>query len=67
MNGESINKVWSDYFERVIDEENPRVELRTCKPNWGMIDCIQEEEIAEAFRKMKKKKAPGWIQYQWIC
>lgn len=56
-----VNKptVWSDLFEGMMNEETPKEELRPWKLNWGVIDFIQEEEVAEALRKMKRKKAPG--------
>lgn len=46
----SINKAWSDNFERMMNEENPRKELRTRKPKPGLTDCMQKEEVAETLR-----------------
>ncbi|XP_034622790.1 testis development-related protein [Trachemys scripta elegans] len=42
-----------------MNEENPREELRTCKPNQGVIDSMQEENIVQALKENEKGESTG--------
>ncbi|XP_068200692.1 uncharacterized protein [Palaemon carinicauda] len=50
---------WKQYFERLLNEENPRSIIADGNPNLGMVRDIDREEIKVAFSKMKNGKALG--------
>ncbi|XP_068209258.1 uncharacterized protein [Palaemon carinicauda] len=50
---------WKQYFERLLNEGNPRSIIADGNPNLGMVRDIDREEIKVAFSKMKKRIATG--------
>ena len=60
VNLEAVLKIWKEYFEKMINEENNR-EPRTEEPEVvnEEINCVSREEVKNAVRRMKKGKAVG--------
>ena len=54
-----IKERWGDYFEHLLNEENPRAVYRDGEPNENLTPAISREEVVKALRKMKKGKATG--------
>ncbi|XP_068242147.1 uncharacterized protein [Palaemon carinicauda] len=50
---------WKQYFERLLNEENPRSIIVDENPNFGMVRDINREEIKITLSKMKNGKAMG--------
>ncbi|XP_068210309.1 uncharacterized protein [Palaemon carinicauda] len=50
---------WKQYFERMLNEENPRSIIADENPTLGMVSDIDRVKIRVALRKMKKGKATG--------
>jgi hypothetical protein len=53
-----INR-WKQYFEGSLNDELPREAIDRVEWNLGMVDLIREEEVWNAVRKIKNKKAVG--------
>lgn len=56
---ESIKKRWSDYFRRLLNEENERKELEGVEKVVEPFQEIQRGEFLVALGKMKNIKAEG--------
>ena len=54
-----IKERWGDYFEHLLNEENPRAVYGDGEPNENLTPAISREEVVKALRKMKKGKATG--------
>ncbi|XP_068240173.1 uncharacterized protein [Palaemon carinicauda] len=50
---------WRQYFERLLQRENPRSIIADGNPNLGMVRDIDREEIKVALSEMKNGKAMG--------
>ena len=50
---------WKQYFERLLNEENPRAIFADGNPNLGMVRDIDRDEVRFALGKMKNGKATG--------
>ena len=50
---------WESYFNRLLNEENPRVVFGNGAPNEGITPGICREEVRKALYKMKNGKACG--------
>ena len=60
MEKEKVKQRWKEYFDNLLNQENPRErrEMRTEETKRDMED-ISEEEVRTGLRKMKKGKAQG--------
>ena len=56
---ESIIARWKEYFEKLLNEENPRRIIGDGNPNERIVRDISREEVKKALDKMKKGKAVG--------
>lgn len=54
-----INERWAGYFEKLLNEENPRKVLEDGTPNLGATPGITRVEVEKALKKMKSGKAIG--------
>ena len=60
VNLEAVLKMWKEYFEKLINEENnrdPRTEEAEVVNK--EVNCVSREEVKNALRGMKKDKAVG--------
>ena len=60
VSSEAVLKRWKKYFEKLMNEENNR-DPRTEKTEVvnEEVNCVSREEVKNALRKMKKRKAVG--------
>ena len=60
MEGEKVKQRWKEYFDNVLNQENPRKrrKMRTEERDRNVED-ISGEEVRTGLRKMKKGKAQG--------
>lgn len=56
---ENIRNRWKCYFEKLLNEENPRVVVGDGVPSQGVVPEISKDEIQYALRKMKNDKSTG--------
>ena len=56
---ESIRARWKEYFEKLLNEENPRIIIGDGNPHQRIVQDINREEVKRALDKMKKGKAVG--------
>ncbi|XP_064099435.1 uncharacterized protein LOC135210473 [Macrobrachium nipponense] len=56
---ESIIVRWKEYFEELLNEENPRTIIRDGNPHERIVQDVSREEAKKALDKMKKGKAVG--------
>ena len=57
---EDVEKRWADYFEKLMNEETPHETWDSRRSEVeGHMGAITEEEVDEALRGMKKRKAVG--------
>ncbi|KAL1454893.1 hypothetical protein WDU94_009023 [Cyamophila willieti] len=56
---EDIKNRWKEYFNTLLNEENPRLPTEESLPNQGMTRDIERTEVYEALHAMKKGKATG--------
>ena len=56
---EEIKKRWKDYFERLYNEENQRVETEEVNPVHGPVEEVTPAEVKKAMKKRKNSKACG--------
>ena len=54
-----IKERWEIYFEKLLNEENPRMVFEDGVPNLGTTTMISREEVENALKKMKTGKATG--------
>uniref|UniRef100_H3AL42 Reverse transcriptase domain-containing protein n=1 Tax=Latimeria chalumnae TaxID=7897 RepID=H3AL42_LATCH len=55
-----VKERWREYFEKLLNEENPREELPEGLPeNHTAVEGITKEEVVETMKKMKNRKATG--------
>ena len=54
-----IKKRWKTYYEKLVNEENPRDEIAEIDPVPGVIELVTEQEVDDALHKMKFRKATG--------
>ncbi|CAM2102510.1 unnamed protein product [Caretta caretta] len=54
-----IKEWWRNYFEKLVNEKNPRELFHLIKPNQGLVAPVLEEAVAESLNDMKSKKALG--------
>jgi len=54
-----VKKRWKEYFEKLLNEEYPKEVLESMSWNEGLIGLVGEEEVRDAVKAMKKKKAVG--------
>jgi exonuclease III len=54
-----ITKRWKQYFEKLLNEENPRSVMEDGTMNQGMTKEVTREEVEKAVSKMKNNKATG--------
>ena len=52
-------KVWKDYKERIINEENHWDHSVEGDAVEGPVVCVSREEVLQALNEMKTGKAPG--------
>ena len=60
MEKEKVKQRWKEYFDNLLNQENPRERKKmiTEETKWDMED-ISEEEVRTGLRTMKKGKAQG--------
>ena len=56
---DEIKSRWRSYFERLLNEENPRVVFEDGLPNEAVTAVVTRREVKQAIRKMKNGKAAG--------
>ena len=56
---DKIKNRWEAYFDRLLNEENPRVVFGDGVPNEGITSGISRDEVKRALKKMKNGKACG--------
>ena len=56
---ESIRERWKEYFEKLLNEENPRRITEDGNPQVRVVVNISREEVKRALDKMKTGKAVG--------
>ena len=60
VNSEAVLKIWKEYFEKLMNEENnrdPRTEeIEVVNEE---VNCVSREKVKNALRRMKKGKAVG--------
>ena len=54
-----IKRRWETYFERLLNEENPRMVFEDGIPNEAVTSAVTRREVKQAVRKMKNGKAAG--------
>ena len=59
MKGDESKERWGQYFNMLMNKENPRVETEERDPNQAMTRNISEEETETALKGMKRGKAVG--------
>ena len=55
---------WGDYFEHLLNEENPRMVYGDGEPNEGLTSGIMREEVVKAVRKLEMVKQQDEITSQ---
>ena len=71
VNSEAVLKIWKEYFEKLVNEENnrdPRTEEAEVVNE--EINCVSIEEVKNVLRRMKKAKAvrPDELSVEvWKC
>ena len=58
-NENAIKDRWKNYYEKLLNEENPRIPSGDGLPSKGPTTDISRAEVVQAMRKMKKSKALG--------
>ena len=53
------SKVWKDYMERIMNEENDWDHNEKGDAVEGPVVCVGREEVLQALNEMKTGKAPG--------
>ena len=56
---EKIRRRWETYFERLLNEENPRRVFEDGRANEGLCPKVTKAEVKQALKKMKNEKATG--------
>uniref|UniRef100_A0A8D9EVD2 Uncharacterized protein n=1 Tax=Cacopsylla melanoneura TaxID=428564 RepID=A0A8D9EVD2_9HEMI len=56
---EKIKERWREYFNTLLNEENPREVTGSVEPNQGIVRKLERKKITEALSKMKGGKATG--------
>ncbi|KAI5746693.1 hypothetical protein M8J77_006372 [Diaphorina citri] len=56
---EDIKSRWKEYFNNLLNEENPRLPTEESLPNQGVIRDVDKSEVWEALKAMKNGKATG--------
>ena len=51
--------IWKCYFDKLLNEENPRSIFDDGVPNEGLIQGINRDEVKVAMSRIKKGKATG--------
>ena len=60
MREEDVLKRWKDYFEGLMNVENPKERRESgAQTTDSEVQAVNKEEIKKAFKKMKKNKAVG--------
>ena len=59
VDSEEIKRIWKDYMERLLNEENIWDKEVDCSVKEGPECLISREEVDRALKKMKNGKAPG--------
>ncbi|KAI5720850.1 hypothetical protein M8J77_012470 [Diaphorina citri] len=54
-----IKERWKDYFNTLMNEENPRIVCERGKENQGVVMDIEREEVVAVLKRMKNNKATG--------
>ena len=60
-------KVWKDYMESIMNEENDwdhNVEGGAVE---GPVVCVCRDDMAQVLNEIKTVKAPGHQMYYWSC
>uniref|UniRef100_A0A8D8LWD9 Uncharacterized protein n=2 Tax=Cacopsylla melanoneura TaxID=428564 RepID=A0A8D8LWD9_9HEMI len=61
---EEIKLRWEEYYNTLLNEENPRLPTEESLPNQGITRNIDRNEIIEALKATKNGKAgAGWYTY----
>lgn len=58
---DNISKRLGDYFEHLLNEENPRIVFGDGVPNQILAPEISREEVVKALKKMKTEKRQDLI------
>ncbi len=56
---EEITARWTDYFSKLLNEENPREQTEPSLPTFGPVSLVSREEVEIALKGMKINKAAG--------
>ncbi|XP_076029809.1 uncharacterized protein LOC143018335 [Oratosquilla oratoria] len=56
---DKIRMWWREYYEELLNQENPRIRRGTGVGMEGEVDPIREAEVREALEKMKNWRADG--------
>ena len=59
MKEEKEKQRWKEYFDNLLNQENPREEERRTEKRERDVEDISEEKVRTGLRKMKKGKARG--------
>ena len=67
VSSEAVLKRWKEYFEKLMKENNDR-EPRTEEAEVvnEEVNCVNGEEVKNAMRRMKKGKAVGPDEFQFL-
>ena len=52
-------KVWKDYMERIMNEENDWIQNVEGDAVEGQVICVNREEVLQGLNEMKTGKVPG--------
>ena len=65
MKEEKVKQIWKEYFDNLLNQENPRErrEMRKEKRERGVED-ISGEEVRTGLREMKKGRLKDMMTYQ---
>ena len=58
-NPEEVRNRWKKCYEKLLNEENPRVVLEDGVPNQGVTPIVSRGEVKQALNRMKNGKATG--------
>ena len=71
MEEEKVKQRWKEYFDGLLNEENPREAWQTyTEANAGVVETVSDNEVRNALRRIRRGKSQGPIEIPvkaWIC